>query len=89
MALAQATAVAVLHFLTKQSFLDTSCKLHGYELIYMFIMRLQIEPSLLSKLFIYNTSVIQHKTLLHVAAERGDAEAVRIIIAAGADTNLR
>ena len=32
---------------------------------------------------------LQHKTLLHVAAERGDAEAVRIIIAAGADTNLR
>ena len=32
---------------------------------------------------------LQHKTLLYVAAERGDAEAARIIIAAGADPNLR
>ena len=35
------------------------------------------------------TVQLQHKTLLYVAAERGDAEAARIIIAAGANPNLR
>jgi ankyrin repeat protein len=31
----------------------------------------------------------KHKTLLHLASERGEAEAVRLLVSSGADSNIR